>query len=224
MSSRTSVIQRARREREKRGRSALPRLSILRCVRTARAQPLRAHVRHRKGPRARCSAPSTKPLFNRTPLSPPTPSTFPFFLHSKQLLSHHSVSVTGLPSFPQLPPPPEFLVRTERGSVLFGVCLATRFTHGGRRYGQAGRHGLGVRIRPVYRQHSCNQSGAHGLVQVGSVRVEERACTRNSARDRNDSGKVDQSIIKKKIIINAFCIFSLFHRTGSVFSIYANCY
>lgn len=195
----------------------------------ARAQPFRAHVRQTKRTekvRARCcccfAPPSRCSPHPAVPLPQPRaalfhPSSFPNnFSQTSSQCQRTSFSRVSPLSF-QFPLNP---VGTERGSeysVLLGVCRATRFTHGGRRYGQAGRHGLGVRVRPVYRQHPRDQSGDHSLVQVRSVRVEERACTKHSLNNNKTnqtnkqtffySTRQSVSLLFKRKLVKVFIIF-----------------
>lgn len=42
--------------------------------------------------------------------------------------------------------------------------------HGGRRYGQSGGHGDGLWLRPHQREHPCDQSGDHRVLQVSPFR------------------------------------------------------
>lgn len=56
---------------------------------------------------------------------------------------------------------------TQLGELAWVSC-----THGGGRYGQGGGHDDRPRLRSHQREHPCHQSGDHGVLQVGSRRLE----------------------------------------------------
>lgn len=65
--------------------------------------------------------------------------------------------------------PPPSTLRVHRDSRSSGSLPGS---HGGGRYGQGGGHDDRPRLRSHQREHPCHQSGDHGVLQVGSRRLE----------------------------------------------------
>lgn len=150
------------------------------CVCARRARSLSAPTCGTEKVRARCSSPlcahRTRSLLHPAyPLpAPRAPVYTPFSFQTASLADQCRKISFRFPLNPS---------GTPGGSVFLGLRRVTSVTHGRGRYGQAGRHGLGVRVRPVHRQHSGNQSGNHSLVQVGNVRGSERACKQTKQKN-----------------------------------------